>query len=211
MFSRIREHLSNLDRKGRRLAWTSIFFATATYICRAQSDEFILMGFLANFFLVFSLPLILAVAIWFVVHIFAVIRYTLQTANSRLAVILPTVGIIIALFSPIPPLKERSFFLAHQSEYAKMVELAQSEQLSHDDKCRAETALAPPRGYEHLTGNCIFVDDKGVVEFTPYTFYMSISYFETVNDIKKSSWCYSDGVIWDQIDSHWYICKLHFN
>jgi hypothetical protein len=206
----VQEYLRPLDVKGRSLIGTSLFFAVLIYLYRAQSDEFWMMGYGAAFIFIFSFPLLLVLFLWFIVHPFLVIWYVIKAKTLQFAVALPTLLIVLAFIFPVPQLREYSLYLSHQEEYMTLVRLAQSGLLSHNNSCKG--AFAPPKGYEKLTGDCIFVDEKGgIIEFTPYTFYVALSYAEVPGNISNSSWCNWDGFIWEEINPHWYICKRDFN
>jgi succinate dehydrogenase/fumarate reductase cytochrome b subunit len=210
VFVDLQEYLRAIDKKGRLLIGKSLFFAVLIYIYRAQSDEFLLMGLAGAFIVIFSFPFLSILFLWFIAHLFLALRYIIQEKKYKNIATLSVLLIVMAFLLPVPLLREHSLYLSHKEEYMTLVRLAQSDQLSHNDHCKH--SLAAPEEYKKLTGDCIFVNEKGnIVEFKPYTYLVTLSYVEVPSDIFKSSTCYKNGYIWKEINQNWYVCKRYFD
>ena len=188
--------------------WESIFFSVLTalgiYLLRSQWNKMPPLG-MGGFILIFAAPLCCLSLSFVAYHMLIAFQYGTKHWTP-LAFLLGS--IFIAIIYPTPPTFEEEIFFHHRADYEYLVELAHDNQLLHDEDCKA--AFAPPLGYEHLVGECIWIDlvPTFIVEFTPRSFYRPLVYFDDPTKIEDAyGSCHGDGSIRKQVDEHWFICN----
>ena len=197
------------DRNG----WESIFFSVLTavgiYLLRFQWNRIPPLGMAGGFILILLAPLCCFPISFIAYQMLIAFKYG-KKHWTPLVFLLGSIS--IAMVYPTPPTFEEEIFFQYRADYEYLVELARGNQLLHNEDCRA--AFAPPIGYKHLVGKCIYIDLEPafIVEFTPRSFYRPLVFFDDPTTIEFSvGACHEDGGVSKQLDEHWFICNRDAN